>query len=377
MLLILILILVLIWSAVVWSIYSNFLVFYSNFSESENYHRAYYTAISALERWELVVKQRSPWYVWSWGFILGNWTWSISDWWLDWSLSDFSYLSENTDHSTIFWTVNSKTTRIPKEWEWNVEWTLAAADSIDYNMMNYENAENFLLYYDESEGSPYEKISCPDWCLQSKPNKITWLIRLPEKLKSNFWNLNTDKALVWLINQVPKDDAIVDRQIKWIDKIDGSPYTIYSTQTVAGSTIQRRDDTAIRESDVNNNGLTLSFFTNRSPIGNPGLNSHGTKEPITIIGKNEETLKGQSDKFKRIFRNTNNKQLRFSLLNLLKSTTNKIYPFLEYYIDFWTDVADRYYTINAEWNYKDYQLNIIIQKPTVKETILSNFTSIF
>ena len=54
MLAILIIILVLLWAAVVWSIYSNFLVFYSNFSESENYHRAYYASISALERWELV-----------------------------------------------------------------------------------------------------------------------------------------------------------------------------------------------------------------------------------------------------------------------------------------------------------------------------------
>ena len=76
MLVILIVILILIWVAVVWSIYSNFMVFHSNFSETENYHRAYYSSISALERAELVTKQRQPGYEWSGGFIL--WTWQGS-----------------------------------------------------------------------------------------------------------------------------------------------------------------------------------------------------------------------------------------------------------------------------------------------------------
>jgi hypothetical protein len=38
------------------------MVFYSNFSETENYHKAYYASISALERAELVIKQRQPGY---------------------------------------------------------------------------------------------------------------------------------------------------------------------------------------------------------------------------------------------------------------------------------------------------------------------------
>ena len=108
MLIILVLILLLIWSAVVWTIYSNFLVFYSNFSESENYHKAYYASISALERWELVVKQHKPWYMGSGGFILWVWTWSIyrdlfnnpiDNWWSDGSLSWFSYFEKNQNKS--------------------------------------------------------------------------------------------------------------------------------------------------------------------------------------------------------------------------------------------------------------------------------------
>jgi hypothetical protein len=46
------------------------------------------------------------------------------------------------------------------------------------------------------------------------------------------------------------------------------------------------------------------------------------------------------------------KQLRLSLLNILKDATKpnqKIYPFLEYYIDFGgSNVSDKYFTINGE-----------------------------
>jgi hypothetical protein len=54
-----------------------------------------------------------------------------------------------------------------------------------------------------------------------------------------------------------------------------------------------------------------------------------------------------------------------------------IYPYLEYYLNFDNDVADKYFKINGEWKYKDYQVNIIMYKPTVKESVLWNFTAIF
>jgi hypothetical protein len=54
-----------------------------------------------------------------------------------------------------------------------------------------------------------------------------------------------------------------------------------------------------------------------------------------------------------------------------------VYPFLEYYIDFWTWISDKYFNINAEWNYGDYKINRIIRKPTNKESVLWSFTTIF
>ena len=382
MLLTLIIILILIWAAVVWSIYSNFLVFYSNFSESENYHKAYYTSISALERGELVTRQRDPWYVWSGGFILWVWKWSRSnwgnyDWWSDKSLNNLSYLWEHSTESSVFRTVNSRTTRIPKEWKWNVESFLSANDSSWYNMMDYENAEVFLLYYDNSDNNPYTSWTIAD----SRPNEVKWEIRLPKRLVDSlmFWRLDTSHQSLWAGLSRPTDDAMIDRQIRWKNN-SAIPFTIYSTQTTNGSLITKEFDTVFRESDLNNNWwwlLSFNFWGDWNPIKNTA-STHWDHNPITIISQIEPDVKGKGN-FKNVFNYSNyhNIQLRFNLLNLLKTTNGKIYPFLEYYADFWTYISDKNFTIKWEWNYSDYNVNIIFQRPTVKETVLSNFTSIF
>lgn len=397
MLVTLVIILLLIWAAVVWSIYSNFLVFYSNFSESENYHRAYYTSISALERWELVVKQRSPWYVWSGWFKMWTWMGSTNNpnWWLDSGLTWFSYLWDNPEISTVFWTVESKTTRIPATWEWNIEWMLSAWDSSDYNMMDYENAENFLLYIDRSENDPYKKVECSSGgvinsdCLASNPDKITWEIRLPKLLEERwFGRLDTSRALIWQDEwtNIPKDDPIVDWQIRWnyTENNNTVPFTVFSTSNINSggkNTVDTNRDSVFRESDINN-GLSFNFWSSKTPFNRGSFLSS-----LTVVSQKANDI--SNSKFDDIFNNNNGKfsnvQLRFSLLNLLKGTTgttsnpeSHIYPFLEYYVDFDNkEVPDRYYTITAEWNYADFQVNTIVKKPTTKETILWSFTSIF
>ncbi len=381
MLLALIIILILIWAAVIWSIYSNFVVFYSNFSESENYHKAYYASISALERWELVTKQRSPGYVWSGWFIMWVWKWgdpTINDWWSDKSLSNFSYLWSDDSVSSVFRTVNSRTTRIPSRWNGDVEWMLSAEDSSGYNMMGYENSEVFLLYYDNSLNNPYKSWGV----IQSKPNSITWEIRLPGLLSWTFWLLDVDASLVWKGDELPKDDAIVDWQIRWKyrDGTDYYPFTIYSTQSTSRSNVHYTYDSIFREKDINK-PLKFGFWKNWSPIVDSiEANHKNTNEyPVTIVGQMSDVISNYSPyEFETVFGRDTELSLRFSLLNLLRTVNSgHTYPFLEYYADFWTGVADKYYTINWEWNYKDFQINTIIQKPTVKDTVLWNFTSIF
>lgn len=374
MLLTLIIILILIWAAVIWSIYSNFIVFYTNFFESENYHKAYYASISALERWELVTKQRSPWYVWSGGFIMWIWKGSYIDWWADKDLSGFSYLWYNDDVSSVFWTINSRTTRIPSISWWDVERMLSTGDAVNYNMMWYENSEVFLLYYDEWDNNPYQT-----WTIaQSTPVAISWIIRLPKLLSGSWWEkLNTNNPLVW--SNVPKDDAIVDWQIRW--NIWGNSFTIYSTQKTKANWIEVEygNDSIFRESDINT-PLTYKFWRDKDVIQNnsPINTDRWDSAELRYISNVNNVNWWSNTNFKSIFQNTSGGSLRFSLLNLLKTNTGYIYPFLEYYADFWGKrVSDKYYTIDAEWNFKDYQVNTIIQKPTVKESVLSNFTSVF
>lgn len=369
MLLSLVLILLLIWAAVVGSLYSNFMVFYKNFSETDSYNKAYYASIAALERWELVVKQREPGYIWS-----GWWRWTTEIVYEQDKIdSDFSYLVKSDD-TNLFRDINSKTDRIPREWEWDVDWMLASSDSIDYNKMDYENAEVFLLYVDDLDDTPYTKKLCSREgdCI-NVPVIITWEIRLPPKMKPSFWDLNTTQSLTECSenNSYCKNDEIVDWQIRW--KYAWEQFTIFARN--------KRDsfDSVIRESDINKK-VKLGFWDNnkkRQPVKDDTKN----QSSLIIISADdsiESTLKEEnfvsvldSNAYSRL-------NLRLSLLNLLKSTTSwMIYPYLEYYLSFTDQVADKYFKINAEWKYKDYQVNIIMHKPTVKESVLWNFTVIF
>lgn len=392
MLLTLVMILLLIWAAVVGSLYSSFLVFYTNFSESDHYNKAYYASIAALERAELVIKQRQPWYIWSgWWAWTHNWasikrtgTWTFS--WSDWAINGwFSYFGNNsTEISNVIRRINSITNRIPATWKGNVERMLSADDSSNYNAMNYEDAEVFLLYRDESKWNPYSLTNCSIanwWCTGSSIASITWVIRLPQKIKSCWWNwegcfgnLDTQHPLV---KDKVKNDAIVDWQLRWT--YETKPFTIYATQATTwrySPTVQTGKDTAIRESDLNG-WLSLSFANS----WNPKVWSIWTW--FTIISQKsaeieDDATHGTNKYFKFILSSPKvaQKQLRFSLLNLLKSANKSwmVYPFLEYYFEFWTWISDKYYTINAEWSYWEYQVNLIIQKPTAKESVLWNFT---
>lgn len=390
MLLTLIMLLLLVWAAVVESLYSNFLVFFSNFEESSNYNKAYYASIWALERAELAIRYHEPWYESNAWWIDGENAWKYKNWSDSLIKSDqwdklwFSYLT-NPTKSSLFWDIKSQTSRIPSVWNWNVERILSADDSANYNTMWYEHAEIFLLYNDSARewDNPYVANninSTKDSSLSSDSTVINWSIRLPGKLKVPLGLLDTTHALIengdysqiW-------NDAIVDWQIRWyhLNSSSSDQFTVFSYQE------KERNpngvwskDSAIREDSINND-VNLSFWYQKSPIDTK------SDKRITIISPkfydkpnwweqvSERTLKD-------FIVNSTGSQIRLSLLNLLKSQNNLIYPFLEYYMDFWNaKVPDRYYTINAEWKYWDYQTNLIVKKPTTQESVLWNFTVIF
>ena len=357
MLLTIIIIIVLIWAAVVGNIYSNYIVFYNNFSETDSYNKAYYASIAALERAELVIKQRSPWYVGSWWWEYWENQWISNS---DKIPDNFSYITNSPQPTTMFRTIDSRTTRIPIEWWWDVDRMLSVDSSRDYNMMDYETSETFLMYYDNSSGNPYKSGKI----IQSKTPKAIWVIRLPNYLHPIFWDLNTR---AWIMPNIT-NDAIVDRQVRW--EKNWYPFTIYANQHIVNWRIVDDKDTAIRESNINNT-LNFVFWYNQDPVhGNNSARKWTIISPYWPIDENTFSEIFSSDGITQ-------KQIRFSLLNLLKNRTWSIYPFLEYYIDFWGDVSNKHYTIIAEWWYNDYLVETIIQKPTIKESILWSFTTIF
>ena len=370
MLLVLVVILILIWSAVVWSLYSNFLVFYENFSETENYHKARYASIAATERAELVIRQRQPWFVWSW-------------WWKAWTspietsspsdkiITGFSYLSntEGTRNtSTLFRNINSRATRIPAIWKWNVDKLLLTGDSQDYNIMDYDNSEILLLYYDNpsSTTNPYSKTTAGD-LQKSNIEEIDLSIRLPWFISNKFGPLNTSESLT---SEGKPDDPIVDWQLKGI--LWTSPFTIFATQRY-----DTPADSAIREGDINQN-REIKFNDDQ---WNPIVTRNDIYDTVTIISPIDDDIKGYENHFKSLFSSSTQTQLKLSLLNLVKWTNGSwmIYPFLEYYVEFKPnniEVSDRYYTIETEWNFWDYQINRFIFRPTITESILKSFTTI-
>jgi hypothetical protein len=228
-----------------------------------------------------------------------------------------------------------------------------------------------LLYYDNGDGNPYDSGIINN----SAPTLITWEIRLPQLLfNSWFWYLDTWTSSIWLSGSLPTNDAMVDRQIRW--NYNDSPFTIFSTQSLIiwgpKPIVDTNKDSVFREDDINgnwNHGLLFTFEDKQSPIDRSPLASP------TIISQEENNISGLN--YGSLFGVASDTQLRFSLLNLLW-TWRYVYPFLEYYVDFWWEnVSDKYFTINGQWNFKDYQVNTVIQKPTAKESILWNFTSIF
>ena len=380
MLLSFVVILLVIWASVVWSIYSGFLTFYRSFDETENYNKAYYASIGALERAELAIRHRWPWYEWNWGRQDWTSTWSsVGDWINTWDGIDFSswlsYLNSNPT-SNLFWSIKAKTDTIPSEWNWDVDWTIFSWNSIDYNKMDYENAEIFLLYYDSGSNSPYNS----GWVgiQPSQPTAISWTLRLPETVKEKFWQLNTGSSLS---NSSIKNDPIVDWQVRW--NYQWEQFTIYSfshTNINGTSTTSQilGNDSVIRESDINtwSNGNNINFWSNsKSPIGKR-YNSSSPER--TIISAKDAEISGSATNFNAVFSSWayTGLQLRMSLLNLLK-TWNVVYPYLEYKLNFWTGISDKYYTIDAEWKLWDYKVNLIVQKPTIRESVYWNFTVIF
>jgi len=357
-------ILLAIWIWILVSVYSIFFPFMKNLGEIGNYNTAYYGAISSVERWELVLKYRAPGFEGSGGYISGTNRWPQSDYktWL------FGFVG--TDPNGMRWTIRSRTENIPNTGEGNVEYLLADTSSVDYNELDYNSAEKIILSYDNTTDAQQYYSG---WSNLSYYNgTITWTLRLPPKVQSGLMNENLCETCD-LDGDGLGDDIVVDRSLEgnqeWMYfKIVPYVGTLYYSWTY----VDTSKDIALRESVINATGNL--DFNQYSPINGQGNGLTGH----VVIANNPSAV--AIDTFGDILWNNTTYtwlMLNLWLINLLKTVNGNIYPFLEYRLHFNGPVADRFYTIQGNGRVGEYDVQVVVKKPTSQWSIAWSFTVIF
>ncbi len=398
MLILIVFILLLIWVALTYNVYSIFKPFMENLWNIQHYNIAYYGAISSIERAELVLRYHVAWFGGSWWWIWSTDIWPSSDW----KISNFWLLSKW--NNWILWQIHSRVNwnTLPQPWNWNIDYDLRRTwnqywwSSSWYNKLDYNLSEEFLLFIDKSrENNSSNLYKIYSWYKNAdieniKPNAIKVILRLPPKIsdildgnEDNNPNAKLAKSIDldwdWI-----NDDIIVNRSLFWIDS-NWNEFTILPTIDVNYDSSQVEDwDTAIRESIINKPTNWTSpniCFGNNSDCSSIGWD----KNPVQDKNKPDYHNIIPSDSpfswqnFKSIFQNWSKLHLKFSIVNLMKDNNNKIFPFLEYKLifDWISTISDRFFHIKWIWKVGDYKVIIHIEKPVVKSTAASDFTILF
>ena len=403
MLILIVFILIMIGSALTFNIYSIFRPFIQTLSNIQHYNVAYYWAISSIERAELVLRYHTAWFEGSWGWEASNDFWPSSDK----KIANFWLLSKA--QNWMWWEIKSRITSngsttvyLPKPWKWNVDYELRRTgtdywwSSSWFNKLDYNMAEEFLLYRDDTTdtGEFYTGVDEINKIVDINPDSIQVLLRLPPKIGTKFngggaSNIDDLADGLDLDGDWISDDIIVNRSLFWID--NDSPqneFTILPTIDVDYDNNPysvKAWDTAIRESIINN-------FTN----WNPNI-CFGNNSSCRSIGWDKNPVQNESKpdyhniipddspfswhSFKYIFSNWHKLHLKFSIVNLMKTSEWKIYPFLEYKLifnfDSPTEISDRFFHIKWIWKVWDYKVIINLNKPVVKSSAESDFTILF
>jgi len=382
MLILIVFVLLMIGSALTYNVYSIFKPFINNLWNIQNYNIAYRWAMSSIERAELVLRYHIAWFEWS-GWWINN-----TEWWPDsdkktnefWLLS----ISKNWFYRQIKSKVNGNT--IPSNWNWNIEYDLQrtgtdyGGPSKNFNKLDYNISEEILLYYDNTSSIDYYY----SWVEEIKDvwaSYISWTIRLPPKINKKFWEQLATS--IDLDEDGISDDIIVNRTIFGKDS-NWNDFSIIPTIDVDYDTNSIKwNDTAIREDVINNmsdqnNPWYLSFWNNKNP--RCWTTDYSCTDPTyhNIIPE-DSSFSGET--FTNIFTDSsvNKLHLKFSIVNLMKTNWEKIYPFLEYklYLNWVSTISDRFFHIMWVWKVNEYKVIIRLAIPVVKSTAASDFTILF
>ncbi len=350
------------------SVYAVFFPFMQNLGTVQQYHQAYYGAISSVERASLVLRYREPWFEWSGGFL---WVTGYGP------LSDYTPELFSWDHEWLVWQITSRTTTIPSSGMGNTDPMFATGDSSNYNQLGYHYLESFLLSYDATSDSS-QFYTWGANLIHFTGNYVTWILRLPPKIYAAFgWSSSADLCDSYFnVDCDPDgdgiyDDVVVSRSLE--GRYQGQGFKIFPTISVfyySGMQVDTLKDNAIRESIINNGGqINFQQFT---PVNN-GSNLSKHNVVSAAAGYIEDNF------FSIILSDSlyTGLRLSFGATNLFRSFTGAIYPYLEYQFHFPQSIADRFYTIEWQGRVGEYDVRILLRKPTVEGTVGGDFTVIF
>ena len=343
-----------------------------NIGNVVNFNVAYYWALAGVERAQLSLKFKEPWFEWSGGFFGATRYGPLSDVVPD----DMWFL--NQWNNGFSWNVTSRTNSIPSSGNGNVEFLLAAPDSNNYNMMDYFHSEKFILSVDDTtDPNQYYTGNSPMWYFHG--SYISWILRLPPKIVSAFsWSVLCVDPLNPLCDPDGdwiSDDVMVNWLMDWTKWwVDFSILPTSSIFYYSWAQIDTLQDTNIRESIINQTGKIYFGNKNFSPIDNYSTNS--------LSGHNVISVRPNLVKwswFLELFNDTQVTwlQLTFGLVNLLRAQNGSLYPFLEYMFMFPEAVADRFYNVQGDGRVGDYDVHIFLKKPTSEGSVFGDFTVIF
>ena len=430
MLLSMVIVVLIIAIAMLFAILSSFLPFSNAYWNIIQYTSAYYSAISAIERWCLAVRYAGPGFDWEswWKFDKsddGHYnTWNSSDSWIE----DFVSYWRDWD-TTLYWSVKSKTSSIPKKWGWNVDPSFIDSSSnsrsVDYNVMDYHSTVLIPLWKIwVIQPTNYYSEYWNYW-LDSNFKGIRAHFRInPYLFKKVFDGNGKNIDLAKLcVKSCPwsSDDSMdrwtpyVDWVIKWLYEedwknievsilpSDGSDvWSSYYVHEARDSLIRRnciwqynKDNTEWVNNDTHGEDKTYGikwaeviFWDNKHPLKTDLSSSKDTWRihQLNIVSRKSESLKNiNKGNFIDVISYLKKPQISFELINYLWSQwswssmkAHYLYPFLEYRVEsLWWEFSDLFYTIKWEWRVWKYDVRLQIKKPTLEDSSLWNFTIIF
>ncbi len=381
MLILITIIFIVIWTLIMGGVYSIFSPFINNVKNIADYNVAYYGAISWIERAELALKYHWPWFEWSWGYI---WDAASNQWGPDEDkkagLAGINFGKLTKSSNGFYRDIKSRTSwLVPKTGKWNVdlEFQLSSdSQAKNYNKLEPNMSEQIWLDIDDTT-TPWDYYKGGFETTRTVSKIDFYFRRNPWMFNKWIWPLD---IYADYDNDYKQNDAITTWSIIWTDLDYGSfsiqPYIRNSWTASAANRWHEDNDWIIRKYDINDSYPAIwhekiTFENWQNPYSEGTISSWQNMIPAIswLVWKS----------FKDIFQDGNIKwmSLKFSLVNMM-TTTNWVYPFLEYKIDAGTaQIADRFFHIQWVGRVWDYEVVINIEKPTYDTTTNSEFVIYF